>query len=69
MAGYQSGYVSAVLLKQFCGFSTEMFYIIGKIVWTIGQEDMIEYECTRDFEPVEKYSISKEISENDLSML
>ena len=41
----------------------QKFYTIGKIYAIIGLEDMIELEMLyRDFEPIEKYSISEEIS-------
>ena len=61
---HQSGFVSAVLLKQFCGFSTETalhYWEDCADNWTRGYDRI--RNAIRDFEPVDKYSISKEISE------
>tara|TARA_B100000683_G_scaffold243322_1_gene252661 strand:- start:5575 stop:7065 length:1491 start_codon:yes stop_codon:yes gene_type:complete len=61
---HQSGFVSAVLLKQFCGFSTETalhYWEDCADNWTRGYDRI--RNAIRDFEPLEKYSISKEISE------
>ena len=65
MDGINLDFVSAVLLKQFCGYNTtKERCTTGKIVQIIGLEDMIELEnAIRDFQPIEKYNIPKEISD------
>ena len=59
---HQSGFVSAVLLKQFCGFSTETalhYWEDCADNWTRGYDRI--RNAIRDFVPLEKYSISDEI--------
>ena len=59
---HQSGFVSAVLLKQFCGFSTETalhYWEDCADNWTRGYDRI--RNAIRDFEPLEKYAIPNEI--------
>ena len=61
---HQSGFVSAILLKQFCGYNT----IKSLHYWEDCADNWIRgYDRIRDairaFEPIEKYKISKEISD------
>lgn len=59
---HQSGFVSAVLLKQFCGFSTETalhYWEDCADNWTRGYDRI--RNAIRDFEPVDKYKIPIEI--------
>ena len=61
---HQSGFVSAILLKQFCGFSnTKSLHYWEDCAdsWTRGYDRI--RNAIRDFEPVNKYKISKEISD------
>jgi len=61
---HQSGFVSAVLLKQFCGFNnTKSLHYWEDCAdnWTRGYDRI--RNAIRDFEPIEKYKISKEISD------
>ena len=61
---HQSGYVSAILLKQFCGYSTEKslhYWEDCADNWTRGY-DRIK-NAIRAFEPLEKYKIDKSISD------
>ena len=61
---HQSGFVSAVLLKQFCGFSTETalhYWEDCADNWTRGYDRI--RNAIRDFEPVDKYNIPIEIKE------
>jgi len=61
---HQSGYVSAVLLKQFCGFSdlkSIHYWEDCADNWTRGY-DRIKNNIIA-FKPVEKYKISKEVSD------
>ena len=60
---HQSGYVSAILLKQFCGFSTEKslhYWEDCADNWTRGYDRI--RNAIRDFEPLDEYKISDEIS-------
>jgi outer membrane protein OmpA-like peptidoglycan-associated protein len=60
---HQSGFVSAVLLKQFCGFNTTKslhYWEDCADNWTRGYDRI--RNAIRDFEPIEKYKIPKEIS-------
>jgi len=61
---HQSGFVSAVLLKQFCGFNTTKslhYWEDCADNWTRGYDRI--RNAIRDFEPIEKYNIPKEISD------
>jgi outer membrane protein OmpA-like peptidoglycan-associated protein len=61
---HQSGFVSAVLLKQFCGYSTSKslhYWEDCADNWTRGYDRI--RDAIRDFEPIEKYKIPKEISD------
>ena len=61
---HQSGFVSAVLLKQFCGFNTERalhYWEDCADNWTRGY-DRIK-DAIRDFEPQDKYKIPFQIKE------
>ncbi|MBT6698788.1 MAG: OmpA family protein [Flavobacteriales bacterium] len=59
---HQSGFVSAVLLKQFCDFNTESslhYWEDCADNWTRGYDRI--RNAIRDFQPIEKYKISTEI--------
>ena len=59
---HQSGFVSAVLLKQFCDFNTESslhYWEDCADNWTRGYDRI--RNAIRDFEPIEKYKIPTEI--------
>ena len=61
---HQSGFVSAVLLKQFCGFSTTKslhYWEDCADNWTRGY-DRIK-DAIRNFIPIEKYKISKKLKD------
>ena len=61
---HQSGFVSAVLLKQFCGYNTTKslhYWEDCADNWTRGYDRI--RDAIRDFQPIEKYNISKEISD------
>ncbi|MEJ6680595.1 MAG: OmpA family protein [Flavobacteriales bacterium] len=61
---HQSGFVSAILLKQFCGYdNTKSLHYWEDCAdnWTRGYDRI--RNAIRDFEPVEKYNISQEISD------
>ena len=61
---HQSGFVSAVLLKQFCGFSTTKslhYWEDCADNWTRGYDRI--RNSIRSFVPIEKYKISKELSD------
>jgi len=61
---HQSGFVSAVLLKQFCGYNTTKslhYWEDCADNWTRGYDRI--RDAIRDFEPVEKYKISQKISD------
>ena len=60
---HQSGFVSAVLLKQFCGYNTTKslhYWEDCADNWTRGYDRI--RNAIRDFQPIEKYNIPKEIS-------
>jgi len=62
---HQSGYVSTVLLKQFCGFNNQQ----SIQYWEECADRMSRgysriRKAIRDFKPIEKYSISKQISDS-----
>ena len=60
---HQSGYVAAVLLKQFCGYSTRKslhYWEDCADNWTRGYDRI--RDAIRNFKPIEKYKISQEIS-------
>jgi outer membrane protein OmpA-like peptidoglycan-associated protein len=59
---HQSGFVSAILLKQFCDFSNERsihYWEDCADNWTIGYDRI--RNSIRDFIPVDKYKISEEV--------
>jgi len=61
---HQSGFVAAVLLKQFCGYNnTKSLHYWEDCAdnWTRGYDRI--RNAIRDFEPVKKYKISQEISD------
>ena len=61
---HQSGFVSAVLLKQFCGYNTIKslhYWEDCADNWTRGYDRI--RDAIRDFQPIEKYNIPKEISD------
>ena len=61
---HQSGFVSAVLLKQFCGYNTTKslhYWEDCADNWTRGYDRI--RDAIRDFQPIEKYNIPKEISD------
>ena len=61
---HQSGFVSAVLLKQFCGYNTRKslhYWEDCADNWTRGYDRI--RNAIRDFEPIEKYNIPQEISD------
>ena len=61
---HQSGYVAAILLKQFCGYSTEKslhYWEDCADNWTRGYDRI--RDSIRTFVPLEKYKISKELSD------
>ena len=60
---HQSGFVSAILLKQFCGFDSES----SLNYWVAGADNLSKgYDkikvAIRNFEPVEKYKITEQVS-------
>ena len=60
---HQSGFVSAVLLKQFCGFNTET----SLNYWEDGADNLSKgytriKDAIRDFKPVKKYLIPQKMS-------
>ena len=60
---HQSGFVSAVLLKQFCGYNTTKslhYWEDCADNWTRGYDRI--RNAIRDFEPIEKYRIPDEVS-------
>ena len=60
---HQSGFVSAVLLKQFCGYSTEKalrYWEDCADNWTRGYDRI--RNAIRDFDPLQKYAIPEDIS-------
>jgi len=61
---HQSGFVSAVLLKQFCGYNTTKslhYWEDCADSWTRGYDRI--RNAIRDFKPIEKYKIPQEISD------
>lgn len=61
---HQSGYVSAILLKQFCGYSTEKslhYWEDCADNWTRGYDRI--RDAIRLFNPIEKYKIRKSLSD------
>jgi hypothetical protein len=59
---HQSGFVSAILLKQFCGYDDQKsvhYWEDCADTWTLGYERI--RTAIRDFEPVERYAISPEV--------
>lgn len=61
---HQSGYVAAILLKQFCGYDTEKslhYWEDCADNWTRGYDRI--RNAIREFTPIEKYKIPKEISD------
>ena len=61
---HQSGFVSAVLLKQFCGYNTTKslhYWEDCADNWTRGYDRI--RNAIRDFQPIEKYNIPKKISD------
>ena len=61
---HQSGFVAAVLLKQFCGFSTTKslhYWEDCADNWTRGYDRI--RDSIRSFVPIDKYKISKELSD------
>ena len=61
---HQSGYISAVLLKQFCGFSTLKslhYWEDCADSWSKGYDKI--KEAIINFEPIEKYKIDKETAD------
>ena len=61
---HQSGFVSAVLLKQFCDFNTESslhYWEDCADNWTRGYDRI--RDAIRDFQPIDRYNIPKEISD------
>ena len=61
---HQSGYVAAILLKQFCGYDTKTslhYWEDCADNWTRGYDRI--RNAIRDFEPIDRYRIPKEISD------
>ena len=61
---HQSGYVSAVLLKQFCGYNNKKslhYWEDCADNWTRGYDRI--RDAIRNFKPIDKYKISEEISD------
>ncbi len=61
---HQSGFVSAILLKQFCGYNTVKslhYWEDCADTWIRGYDRI--RDAIRDFEPIEKYKVSQEISD------
>ena len=61
---HQSGFIAAVLLKQFCGYNnTKSLHYWEDCAdnWTRGYDRI--RNAIRDFKPVKKYKISQEISD------
>ena len=64
---HASGYVAAILLKQFCGYND----IEAVTYWDLGTDGANRSphyrsirKLIRDFEPIEKYTIQNELGEN-----